>query len=608
MLAPKGSTYNGRPTFANPMYLKRAQSEKLCLYEIPYDTFDLTNRFAPDREETLTLEQDTWERHTYDAFRAPTTEDMTSLLKTCLMPLALKTKNDSFIFVNELKQEMFADLQYVQSLEKEIDELEYDKDDFSNIYDLLLQECILEYVMCSYLHSLSDLDAHSELQCLYLHKSKNVNVLQKSFLNKLKMPKLKSNQMKDKVMLNNSQLKFKKIELEDHHRISSISNKTESVTTENIMIKRVYYVEGLNHNLFSVGLFYDADLEVAFQKLTCFVRDLQGNDLVIGNRGFDLYIISLQDTTSPTPICFMAKASPTQAWLWHQRLSHLNFDTISLLSKKDIVIGLPKLKYIKDQLCSSCELGKGKRSTFKSNTVPSPKGRLNLLHTDLCGPMWIESINGKKYILNRTLVKAARTMLSASKLLLFFWAEAIATAYGENLDKMKEKGDSCILVGYSTQSKGYRVYNKRTRLIVESIHINFDEIKELSKASGYDNSSPIPKLQNLSFERTEMMFEHNSSSLNIHDQNNEPSSSMLVPKFSPSTNTNAPSLQELDFLLSPLFEEYFTTGNQSMSKSSSLSDNSKQKDTQPTTNIQPTTEPITPTINAMMRKTTMIKQ
>ncbi|GKB87890.1 hypothetical protein Tco_0960162 [Tanacetum coccineum] len=178
MLAPKGSTYNGRPTFANPMYLKRAQSEKLCLYEIPYDTFDLANKFSPNREETLTLEQDTWERHTHDAFRAPTTEDMTSLLKTCLMPLALKTKNDSFIFVNELKQEMFADLQYVQSLEKEIDELEYDKDDFSNIYDLLLQECVLEYVMCSYLHSLSDLDAHSELQCLYLHKSKNVNIVQ----------------------------------------------------------------------------------------------------------------------------------------------------------------------------------------------------------------------------------------------------------------------------------------------------------------------------------------------------------------------------------------------------------------------------------------------
>ncbi|GKD66990.1 retrovirus-related pol polyprotein from transposon TNT 1-94 [Tanacetum coccineum] len=94
----------------------------------------------------------------------------------------------------------------------------------------------------------------------------------------------------------------------------------------------------------------------------------------------------------------MAKALPTQAWLWHRRLSHLNFDYINLLSKKDVVIGLPKLKYVKDQLCSSCEVSKAKQSSFKSKTVPSSKGRLNFLHMDLCGPMRVASINGKKYI------------------------------------------------------------------------------------------------------------------------------------------------------------------------------------------------------------------
>nr|GFB68494.1 hypothetical protein [Tanacetum cinerariifolium] len=340
-------------------------------------------------------------------------------------------------------------------------------------------------------------------------------------------------------------------------------------------------------------------------KSTCFVRDLQGNDLLIGNRGSDLYTISLQESTSSTLLCLMVKATPTQAWLWHRRLSHLNFNYIKLLSKKDI-----------------------------SKAVPSSKGRLNLLHMDLCGPMRVASINGKKYILvivddysrymwalflrskdetpevlkdfltmiqrnlqalvitvrtdggseflnktlnaffkeegiehqtstaqtpeqngvverqNRTLVEAAQTMLSASQLPLFFWAEAIATAcytqnrsiiilthgktpyhiindwkplikhlyifgcicyitrYGENLDKIKKKGDPCILVGYSTQSKGYRVYNKRTRMIVKSIHIRFDEIKEVSemsvanntsglvpqrkKASDYDNPDPVP--------------------------------------------------------------------------------------------------------------------
>ncbi|GKA63374.1 integrase, catalytic region, zinc finger, CCHC-type containing protein [Tanacetum coccineum] len=84
-----------------------------------------------------------------------------------------------------------------------------------------------------------------------------------------------------------------------------------------ISIKMVYYVEGLNHNLFSVGQFCDADLEVAFRKSTCYIRDLKGNDLLTGSHGTDLYSITLQDSTSPNPICLMAKASSSQAWLWH---------------------------------------------------------------------------------------------------------------------------------------------------------------------------------------------------------------------------------------------------------------------------------------------------
>nr|GEV07108.1 integrase, catalytic region, zinc finger, CCHC-type, peptidase aspartic, catalytic [Tanacetum cinerariifolium] len=99
-----------------------------------------------------------------------------------------------------------------------------------------------------------------------------------------------------------------------------------------VTIKRVYYVEGLNHNLFSVSQFCDADLEVAFRKSTCFIRDLKGNNLLTGSRGRDLYSITLLDTNCPNPICLMAKASSSQAWLWRRRLSHLNFDTINLLS------------------------------------------------------------------------------------------------------------------------------------------------------------------------------------------------------------------------------------------------------------------------------------
>nr|GEU90516.1 retrovirus-related Pol polyprotein from transposon TNT 1-94 [Tanacetum cinerariifolium] len=86
----------------------------------------------------------------------------------------------------------------------------------------------------------------------------------------------------------------------------------EDLVQGNVMIKRVYYVEGLNYNLFSVGQFCNADLEVTFRKSTCFVRDLQGNDLITGTRGYDLYKIALHESSSPTRICFMAKASPTQ--------------------------------------------------------------------------------------------------------------------------------------------------------------------------------------------------------------------------------------------------------------------------------------------------------
>ncbi|GJR42401.1 retrovirus-related pol polyprotein from transposon TNT 1-94 [Tanacetum coccineum] len=130
-----------------------------------------------------------------------------------------------------------------------------------------------------------------------------------------------------------------------HHRLwMHKAHDEKPQVAVNITIKMVYYVEGLNHNLFSVGQFCDADLEVAFRKSTCFVRNIKENNLLTGNIGSDLYTISLQETSSPPPICFMEKASPTQAWLWYRRLSHLNFDTINLLSKKDIVNGLPKLK------------------------------------------------------------------------------------------------------------------------------------------------------------------------------------------------------------------------------------------------------------------------
>ncbi|GJV38414.1 retrovirus-related pol polyprotein from transposon TNT 1-94 [Tanacetum coccineum] len=547
-------------------------------------------------------------------------------------------------------------------------------------------------------------------------------------------PQPRSNQMKDKVVPYTSHAKLKKTEVEEHPRISSISNKTKSVTALCTTHPFSIVDSGCTkHMTGNVSLLFGSRKHHDQKSLLLRKKSQSDNFSQLVNSVMRIWrlhfgnlrvLLEIFRETTYYPVIvdlisiqYPFKKQPHQlqsvSWLkphqlkhgyGHRKtLSHLNFDYINLLSKNDIVIGLPKLKYVKDQLCSSCEVSKAKRSSFKSKTVPSSKGRLNLLHMDLCGPMRVASINGKKYILvivddysrytwtlflrskdetpdrfkrlshndqtefsqavisvrtdrgteflnktlnaffkeegiehqtstprtpeqngvverrNRTLVEAARTMLSASKLPLFFWAEAIATACytqnrsiiipthektvyhiindrkpsikhlhifgctcyltrdGENLDKMKEKGDPCILVGYSTQSKGYRVYNKRTRLIVESIHLRFDEIKEMSetsvandtsglvpqrqKASDYDNPDPVPELQSVS----------------------------------PSVDTTVPSQQELDLLFGPLYDEFFNDGTSRVNKSSSPTDNSIQKDTLPSTHIQPTSEPTTPT-------------
>ncbi|GJT71184.1 retrovirus-related pol polyprotein from transposon TNT 1-94 [Tanacetum coccineum] len=167
----------------------------------------------------------------------------------------------------------------------------------------------------------------------------------------------------------------------------------------NILITRVYFVEGLGHNLFSVGQFCDLDLEVAFRMNTYFVKNLEGVDLLKGNRTTNLYTINLHEMASASPSCLMARATSTKSWLWHQRLSHLNFDTINNLAKNDLVTGLPKFKYHKEHLCPSCEQGKSKKASHPPKPVPNSKQRLHLLHMDLCGPMRVEIINGKPYVL-----------------------------------------------------------------------------------------------------------------------------------------------------------------------------------------------------------------
>ncbi|GJS22759.1 retrovirus-related pol polyprotein from transposon TNT 1-94 [Tanacetum coccineum] len=353
----------------------------------------------------------------------------------------------------------------------------------------------------------------------------------------------------------------------------------------NVMISRVYYVEGLGHNLFSVRQFCDSNLEVAFRQHTYFIHNLEGVDLLTGSRGKNLYTLSLGDMMASSPI-----------------------------SRHGLVRGLPKLKFEKDHLCSACAMGKSKKKPHKPKSEDTNQEKLYLLHMDLCGPIRVASVNEKKYILviindysrftwikclrtdngtefvnqtlreyyekvgishetsvarspqqngvierrNRTIIKAALTMLIYAKSLLFLWAETVATAcytqncfiirlhhgktpyellhdkppdlsffhvFGalcysindsENLGKLQPKADIGIFIGYAPIKKAFHIYNRRTGRIIETIHVDFDEL-------------------------TAMASERNSLGPALHEITHATISSGLMPNPHPSTPVDHPA-------------------------------------------------------------------
>ncbi|GJU38271.1 retrovirus-related pol polyprotein from transposon TNT 1-94 [Tanacetum coccineum] len=357
-------------------------------------------------------------------------------------------------------------------------------------------------------------------------------------------------------------------------------------------------------------------------------------------------------------ICLLSKALKTESWLWHRRLSHLNFGAINYLAKNGLIRGLPKLKFEKDHLCSAYAMGKSKKQSHKPKSKDTNKEKLYLLHMDLCGPMRVTSINGKKYILvivddysrftwvkflasnneapdfiikflkmiqvrlnapvrnihtdngtefvnqtlrsyyesvgishetsvarspqkngvverqNHTLVEAARTMLIYAKAPLFLLAEAVATAcytqnrsiirrrYGktpyellhdrkpdlsylhvfgalcypnndsEDLGKLQAKADIGIFIGYAPKKKAYRIYNQRTRKIIETIHVDFDEL-------------------------TAMASEQLGSGPGLQSMPPATSSSGLVTNHIPQQPCIPPPRDDWDCLFQPMFDEYF---------------------------------------------------
>nr|GEZ53718.1 hypothetical protein [Tanacetum cinerariifolium] len=358
----------------------------------------------------------------------------------------------------------------------------------------------------------------------------------------------------------------------------------------NITITRVYFIEGLGHNLFSVGQFCDVDLEVAFRRNTCFIRDLDGVDLLKGNRSTNLYTINLYD---------MASASPIYT---------INDHLVSVL---------PKFKYAKEHLCPSCKQGKNKRASHPPKPVPNSKQRLHLLHMDLCGPMRVTSINGKRFVLviiddysqytwvhflrtkdetpeviknflkkiyvrlqapviivrtdnrtefknhvlkeyfdsvgithetsatktpqqngfverkNRTLVEATGTMLIFSHAPLFLWAEAIATAcYTQNRSIIHQRFNKTPYELIQGRKPTFIVYNRRTKKIIETMNVTFDELSNMD-------------------------FEQNSSRPGLQSMTSGQISSELELTYDPSTITpQRPSERDLDILFEPFHNEY----------------------------------------------------
>ena len=389
-----------------------------------------------------------------------------------------------------------------------------------------------------------------------------------------------------------------------------------SISNGAIKFERVAYVEGLKHNLLSVSQICDKDYKVLFLKPRVAATDMNDRLVLTGKRCENVYIVNMNKSHAENN-CFMSRTSSDTCWLWHKRLSHLNFKAINELSKNELVRDLPKHTFTKESLCSACEKGKQTKASFRSKQVSSITSPLQLLHMDLFGPVNKASRAGKKYTLvivdeysrytwtiflraksdapdeiiafikkmevlnnlivrairsdhgtefknstlisffeekgishnfssvrtpqqngvaerrNRTIIEAARTMLSESRLPTQFWAEAVNTAcYTQNrslivkrfkktpyelfrgrkptlkylhifgctcyilndrdhLGKFDPKADDGIFLGYSSVSKAYRVFNKRRQTVEETIHVNFDESGPLSSEGVPGNDSEL---------------------------------------------------------------------------------------------------------------------
>nr|GEW39481.1 retrovirus-related Pol polyprotein from transposon TNT 1-94 [Tanacetum cinerariifolium] len=294
---------------------------------------------------------------------------------------------------------------------------------------------------------------------------------------------------------------------------------------------------------------------------------IDGVKLIKGSHGSNLYTISIEDMMKSSPICLLSKASKNKSWLWHRRLNHLNFGTINDLSRKDLVRGLPRLKFEKDHLCSACQLGKSKKHTHKPKAENANLEVLNTLHMDLCGPIRVQTINGKKYILvivddyyRFTWVKFLRSKDETPNVVIKFitriqvglnktvryvrtdngteFVNNTMTKYYERIGIFHQK-----TVPRTPQQNG--VFERWNRTLVEAARtIVFGAL-----CYPTNDSEDIGKLQPTAY--TEI-FVGTAPNFLMPGQ----ISSGLVPNSVPATPYAPPTNKELEILFQPMFDEY----------------------------------------------------
>ncbi|GJR54627.1 retrovirus-related pol polyprotein from transposon TNT 1-94 [Tanacetum coccineum] len=565
----------------------------------------------------------TYQNSLYETFKPPSKTYLDQLERAKEVRKTMWRK--IHCFVHELKKEMHDDLEYVKSLEKEIDELESEKADFSNIYDLLLEEFTQQNLPRNRNQAVQNTNVLKPGMFRIASTTTQTRTPQLPHASRNTNPHMsKSSGVIHTTSVSRPQLK-KHVFNSNHDACVSRYLKDVNARTKKPNVVPISASKPKRKANKSVATPHKKTVasDTTIQKSKSYYKELYENT----NQEWKWWIAKRCPsgytwTQNPlrTKKIWMPKIRKDDESTTHDGQSQAfvekflgtvrfgNDQFAPILGYGDLIQGNVTIKRVYYVEGLNHNLSRLVNSVMLFGGLLS--GNLHILGTEFLNKTLHayfkeEGIKHQTSIArtpeqndvverrNRTLVEAARTMLSASKLPLSFWAEAVATACytqnrsiiisthgkttyhiindrkpsikhlhifgcicyitrdGENLDKMKEKGDPCVMVGYSTQSKGYRVYNKRTRLIVESIHIKFDEIKEMM--SDHNSSDLAPQRQEMSVENVSSGLVPQGQKASDYDNSDPVPPRQNVVPLAKSTIV----ITRLEFLFSPLLEEYY---------------------------------------------------